>query len=143
MLSRGVSFNVLDTHHAPAAASINLKVGRSCCHGCWSIRLPRLSHHRLYTTSANRPAVSPLEGHVSRVFCFDIESVVSGLETVITECAWTTAKQLWPDSIVGQPSLYIRHMTQVLPAVEHTYEACMLIRLLADEGIIGMPLPVE
>jgi hypothetical protein len=67
----------------------------------------------------------------------DLDSVVAGLEDVVTAAAFDAARATWPTGVVGRPSNYSAVMAQLLPAVEAPEEAAMLIRLLADEGIIG------
>lgn len=41
----------------------------------------------------------------------------------------------------GSHTLYIKIMAQLLPVVQHpAYEAALLMRLLAEEGVVGEPV---
>jgi hypothetical protein len=46
------------------------------------------------------------------------------------------------DSLVpGSHALYSKIMAQLLPVVQHpAYEAALLMRLLAEEGVVGEPM---
>lgn len=70
---------------------------------------------------------------------FDLDSVVD-MEGVLTACAWQAAKQQWPHAVVGHAAAYVPTMGQLLTSIEAPEEAALLIRLLADEGIIGTHL---
>jgi hypothetical protein len=68
---------------------------------------------------------------------FDLDSCVGGLDAVITSCAFHAARQQWPGAIVGHPDIYLPTMRKLITSTEAPEEAALLIRLLADEGIIG------
>ncbi|KAI8473872.1 MAG: hypothetical protein J3K34DRAFT_160516 [Monoraphidium minutum] len=70
---------------------------------------------------------------------FDLESVACGLDSVLTACAWCTARAQWPEAVPGRPAAYAPTMRQLLTCIEAPEEAALLIRLCADEGIIGGP----
>lgn len=106
--------------------------------------------------AASRPSVlcSIRAGTVTasaskQIFCFDIDTILSGLEPLYCrvgqECwqhvpaACSAAGQ---ESLVpGSHTLYTKIMAQLLPVVQHpAYEAALLMRLLAEEGVVGEPV---
>lgn len=51
--------------------------------------------------------------------------------------AYAAAQRLWPDRVVGPPLLYVDKARPILPALSDPHQAVVLVRLLADEGVIG------
>jgi len=71
---------------------------------------------------------------------FDLDAAVSrsGLEAIVSACAFHAARQHWgADTIPGNPSAYTATMARLVTCTEAQEEAALLVRLLADEGIIG------
>jgi hypothetical protein len=80
------------------------------------------------------------------VFCFDIDTILSGLEPLychVGQESWqhvpAALAAAGQDCLVpGSHVLYHRTMAQLLPVVQHPgYEAALLMRLLAEEGVVG------
>lgn len=69
---------------------------------------------------------------------FDLDSVVAGLEAIVTSCAFHAAKAQWPAAIVGgSASVFAPTMARLLSCADAPEDAPLLIRLLSDEGIVG------
>lgn len=68
---------------------------------------------------------------------FDLDSVACGLSEILTAVAFDAARAQWPSAIVGRAAAYAPTMRQLLTSVEAPEEAALLIRLCADEGIVG------
>lgn len=109
----------------------------------WSIRLqprhvrtnfcPAVSRSKLPSAATRAAAIQPQQQYI-----FDIDAVVSGLHQLSTHWAFAAASTAFKGAqIPGTPELYQRYMQQLLPVVRHPYEAVLLLRLLADEGIVG------
>jgi hypothetical protein len=80
------------------------------------------------------------------VFCFDIDTIVSGLEPLYCQVGQESWQHVLAalaaagqDCLVpGSHALYHKTMAQLLPVVQHpAYEAALLMRLLAEEGVVG------
>jgi hypothetical protein len=86
-----------------------------------------------------RPRVSCAAAGAAPVFVlFDLDTVVAGLDVILTTCAFDAAKAQWgPATVVGSAAAYVPTMRRLLNCTEAPEEAALLIRLCADEGIIG------
>lgn len=73
-----------------------------------------------------------------RTVLVDLESVVAGLEGVITAAAWRAASDEWPGGrIAGTPATFAKVVAQCLPCTDEPEDAALLVRLLSDEGVVG------
>ncbi len=70
----------------------------------------------------------------SWAFCL---SSLCDLSHVTISVAYAAAQRLWPDRVVGPPLLYVDKARPILPALSDPHQAVVLVRLLADEGVIG------
>jgi hypothetical protein len=50
---------------------------------------------------------------------------------------WKVAADMWPDTIVGAASLYVRYLGIVWEAVSSPVDGLLVARVLAEEGVIG------
>lgn len=73
------------------------------------------------------------------MFCFDLDAVVFGLERLHARWGASSWQQKGTTAVVpGSPDLYLRTLQQLLPVLQHpNYEVAMIMRLLAEEGIVG------
>lgn len=67
------------------------------------------------------------------------DSALCDYSSLTVAAAWRAARQLWGEDRVpgASPQLYLSKCRSVLPHLSHAYEAVVLLRLLADEGVIG------
>lgn len=91
-------------------------------------RAPSTRVSQLKTPSATRASV----------VCIELDALVSGLDRLDTSIAFNAARAVFGQHVLpGTPQLYASYMQQLLPVVQHPAEATMVLRLLADEGIVG------
>ena len=83
----------------------------------------------------------PDDGGAAAVVLLDLESVVAGLERVVTLAAHRAARAEWPDGgrVAGAPGAYAPTMAKLLTAIadDEPADAPCLVRLLSDEGVVG------
>ncbi|KAK9817672.1 hypothetical protein WJX72_000436 [[Myrmecia] bisecta] len=92
---------------------------------------------RCHSSSIHQTGAEAEQPDGDVLFCFGLDGVVCDLCGAITQIAWRAASQLWPRSAPGSAAVYERKMREVWPAVCHPHESVMLLRLLAEEGVIG------
>lgn len=65
------------------------------------------------------------------------DSALCDMSGIVVGTAWLAASTLWPGRMAGSAALYLSRARAVLPVLAEPFEAVILMRLMADEGVIG------
>lgn len=66
----------------------------------------------------------------------DLDLLVD-VSPLVTEVGFRAAARLFPEAVVGQWALYLTTARKILPHLQSHNHIPVLLRLLADEGLIG------
>lgn len=96
---------------------------------------PRNRLHITCNAGSTAQSLSSSSGKGSVVLIDD--SALCDTSGIVVGTAWLAAIQLWPGHIVGSAALYLSKARAILPVLNQPFEAVILMRLMADEGVIG------